>query len=186
MKAKNLTFLVATLLLVVSVFLPYILIIFTSPQYPTKSPRMYLYLYSLKGDLRDWEVVGRYIGVNVHPTLPEFDYKIVVAIVLLVALLSLIAFFKGVRWQKTVSVIMLIVGFALAVWAQYRLYQQGHNLDPKAPLRYVVKSFTPPLIGLTKVSKIRIYHLPHIGFLLYALSCFLTLYSSWFSKPKTT
>jgi copper chaperone NosL len=179
MNLRKISFLVSGILLLLSIFTPYLLIIFTSPQYPDRSPKMYLYLHSLRGDIRDWEVVGRYIGVNVHPVLPEFDYKIIVFVIVFLSLLAFMAFFKDIKWQKLASMTILVFGILLALWAQYRLYQQGHNLDPNAPLRYVVKSFTPPLLGLTRVSKIRIYHLPHLGFFLYAGATFLTIYFSW-------
>jgi len=140
---------------------------------------MYLYAHALKGDIRDWEVVGRYIGINVHPKTPEFDLKIIVAIIVILSVLTFISAFKNIKWKRTCSIILLIAGISLAGWAQFRLYQQGHNLDPNAPLRYVVKPFTPPLIGMTKVSKIRIYHLPHLGFLLFATATGLTIYAAW-------
>lgn len=66
-------------------------------------------------------------------------------------------------------------GNSLAGWAQYRLYQAVHNLDPKAPMRYAVKPFTSPLVGIVRVHKITIYHLPHVGFLLFGGAVVLTL-----------
>lgn len=179
MKVKEISFILSGILLFISNFTPYIFIIFTSPQYPDKSPKMFLYTFQLKGDKKDWDVVGRYIGINTNPKLPEIENKIILSILIVLSFILIISHFKTEKWKKTVSIILLIIGLCLAAWAQYRLYQQGHNLDPKAPLRYVVKPFTPPLIGLTKVHRIKIYHFPHLGFFLFSASCLLTLYSSW-------
>lgn len=176
---KKASFIISAILLLISIFTPYLFIVFTSPQYPDKSPKMFLYLYKLMGDIKDWEVVGRYIGINTHLNFPEFEHKILVSIILFLSALLFISQFKNEKWKKIISIFLLFSGLLLAGWAQYRLYQQGHNLDPNAPLRFVVKPFTPPLIGLTKVHRIVIYHFPHIGFFLFAASCLLAIYSSW-------
>lgn len=180
MKAKKLAFLAAGGLILLSLLVPYLYIIFTSPQYPAQSPKMYLYTYALKGDLQQWEVVGRYIGIKVPPDLPEFDNHIIVTIIVMLATMALISAFLNRKWKKVASILLIVGGIALASWAQYRLYQQGHNLDPNAPMRYVVKPFTPPLIGVSKVSKIKIYHLPHLGFLLFFVATGLSAYAAWY------
>ncbi|MCP2605131.1 hypothetical protein NLC29_03140 [Candidatus Aminicenantes bacterium AH-873-B07] len=181
MKAK-LSFIISGILIIISIFIPYILIIFSSPQYPTRSPKMFLFVHSLKGDIRDWEVVGRYIGVNVHPDFPELKYKLVAIFLFFLGLFLIFSAFRGIKWKKVASILVVVFGLLLLILVQFRLYQQGHNLDPNAPLRFVVKPFTPPVFGLTKISKIRIYHLPFIGTFLYLASSLLCVWSSWLSK----
>ena len=58
--------------------------------------------YGLKGDFEDWEIFGRYIGINVHPELPEFDLKIIVFIMLGLSLVTIGAAFRGARMRKIV------------------------------------------------------------------------------------
>lgn len=144
MRKKNMAFFLAAIFLWFSLFCPYLFVIFSSPQYPERSPKLYLYLDGLKGDLKDWEVLGRYIGVNVHPWLPEFKYKTMVFIVAGLGLFTLFCANKKIKWKRLISLIILVLGLGSAGWAQFRLYQQGHRLDPQAPLRYTVKPFTPP------------------------------------------
>ncbi len=182
MNLKRKIFLISGTALLLSIFVPYLLIIFTSPQYPTRSPKMYIYLDGLKGDTRDWNVVGRYIGIDTEPFLPEFEYNITITIIGVMTLLIFAAAYAGDRWKKYASVLLLSVGISMGGWAQYRFYQQGHDLDPTAPMRTIVKPFTPPLIGFTSVSKITIYHLPHLGFLLFGTATVLTLYVSYKRK----
>lgn len=43
MEFKRLAFLVSGVALFISLLFPYLFIIFTSPQYPTRSPKMYMY-----------------------------------------------------------------------------------------------------------------------------------------------
>lgn len=140
---------------------------------------MYMYSNGLTGDLNDWRVVGRYIGVDVEPPLPEFDHNIITYAIAFLAVVLLIAAFADDRVKKGASILLLAAGLTFAGWAQYRLYQQGHNLDPTAPMRFIVQPFTPPLFGWTTVGKIRIYHLPHVGLLLFAAATGLTLLATW-------
>lgn len=179
MKLKKVAFLIAGGLILCSLLVPYLFIVFSSPQYPTHSPKMYLYANELTGDLHQWEVVGRYIGIKVPPEYPELDSNLIAIIIAVLGVLTLTAAFTSVKWQKIVSITLIVVAISLASWAQYRLYQSGHNLDPTAPMRFVVKPFTSPLIGVVRVSKIRIYHLPHLGFLLLATAVLLAGHATW-------
>lgn len=170
-------FFAAGVLLFASVTVPYLAMIFTSPQYPDSSPVVLLYTDRLGGDVHEWQVVARYIGVKVPPDLPEFDMKIITALVVLLSLVTFAAGFMAARWKQVIVALLLVAGVALAGWAQYRLYQAGHNLDPKAPMRYAVKPFTPPLVGIVRVHKITIYHVPHAGFLFFGGAVVLTLFA---------
>lgn len=181
---RRFAFAVVGVLIGVSILFPYLGIMFTSPQYPDRSPKMFLYVYGLKGDFKDWEILGRYVGLNLYPDLPEFDGFIIVFVLAALSLLSIAAAFRGKRFRKIIPIVLAVVGLALAGWAQYRLYQQGHNLDPTAPLRFTVKPFTPPLIGVTKVSRIRIYHYPHIGGLLFFAAITLAGAAGWIKRKK--
>lgn len=140
---------------------------------------MYLYAHALKGDIQQWEVVGRYIGIKVPPEVPELDHYIIVVIIAILAAVTLASSFLNIKWKRVASIVLILGAISLAFWAQYRLYQQGHNLDPTAPMRYVVKPFTPPLIGVVKVSKIKIYHFPHLGLFLFGAATILTTYAAW-------
>ncbi|MAG14231.1 MAG: hypothetical protein CMN78_06515 [Spirochaetales bacterium] len=176
---RQIVFAVSGVLLALSLLFPYLGIIFTSPQYPDRSPKMFLYAYGLKGDFKDWEILGRYIGINIYPELPEFDSLILVIIIAILAALTIASAFLAMKWKKILPILLAVAALCFAGWAQYRLYQQGHSLDPTAPLRFTVKPFTPPLIGITKVSRIRIYHFPHVGIALYTLAIIGTAFARW-------
>ncbi len=181
---RRLAFVIAGLIIAASILFPYLGIMFTSPQYPNRSPKMFLYVYGLKGDFADWEILGRYVGLNLYPVLPEFDGYIIVLVLAVLALLCIAAALFGPRWRKYVPIVLIAVGAILLGWAQFRLYQQGHDLDPTAPLRFTVKPFTPPLIGVTKVSRIRIYHFPHVGGILFFISVSLASVAGWVKTKK--
>ncbi|MEW5815997.1 MAG: hypothetical protein AB1798_11475 [Spirochaetota bacterium] len=182
MNIKRAMFLIAGAFLIVAIFLPFLGISLKSPQYPTRNPKILLYVHSLRGDIKEWEILGRYIGINANPKLPEFDFKIFIFIFAGLAIMLGIAAFLGDRWKKAASIALIIASLIIAGWAQYKLYQQGHTLDPAAPLRTVAKPFTPPLFGITRIHKITIYHYPHLGSALLGLTIASTVYAAWLHK----
>jgi hypothetical protein len=60
-------------------------------------------------------------------------------------------------------VAVLFVYFGLfALWSfGYRLYQYGHNLDPKSAVR--VPPFMPPMFGYKKLANFEVYNYPQLG-----------------------
>lgn len=177
LKFNKVTLLISALLLLCSIFLPYLVTIFTSPQYPDRSPVVNIYLDRIGGDIHEFQVVGRYIGLKIPPQLPEFDYKIILFLITLLALVTGISAFLGQKFRRIILILLIISGIGLAALAQYRMYETGHNLDPTAPMRYAIKPFTPPVVGIVKVHRITIYHLPHVGTLLYLGAILLTAYT---------
>ncbi|HEX9186059.1 MAG TPA: hypothetical protein VGB87_03230, partial [Vicinamibacteria bacterium] len=43
----------------------------------------------------------------------------------------------------------------------YKMYQYGHNLDPKAAVR--VDPFMPPMFGYKKLANFEVYSYPQLG-----------------------
>jgi len=181
---KKIASLIAGLFLITSLLFPFVGIILTSPQYRSDPPRILLYLYKLEGDMNEWKVLGRYVGINVEPQLPEFKSKVLVYIIGFAGIMAIISAFLDKRWKKIVSILIIIVGIGCAGLAQYRLYQQGHSLDPNAPLRNVAKPFTPPLFGITRIHRITIYHFPHVGTVLIGVATVITFLSAWTVERK--
>jgi hypothetical protein len=69
----------------------------------------------------------------------------------------------------------------LVIWAQYSLYLFGHSLDPDRPLRYL-QPFTPPVIGIVTLGKIKTYHFPHLGAVLFGIAGLLVVWTAWRSR----
>jgi copper chaperone NosL len=64
----------------------------------------------------------------------------------------------------------------------YRLYQYGHNLDPRAPVH--IKPFTPLLIGVKQIANFREYSFPQTGAYLLCLSVLLIVLAGWWSRKE--
>jgi len=66
----------------------------------------------------------------------------------------------------------------------YRLYQYGHNLDPRAPMH--IKPFTPLLLGSKQIANFRESSYPELGAYLLCFSVLLIVLAGWFSRKETT
>lgn len=64
----------------------------------------------------------------------------------------------------------------------YRLYQYGHNLDPRAPMH--IKPFTPLLIGVKQIANFREYSYPQAGAYLLCAAVLLILLAGWWSRKE--
>ena len=64
----------------------------------------------------------------------------------------------------------------------YRLYEYGHNLDPKAPM--TIEPFTPLLIGVKQIANFRQASFPMLGAYLLTFSVLLIVVAGWVSRKE--
>ena len=64
----------------------------------------------------------------------------------------------------------------------YRLYEYGHNLDPKAPM--TIEPFTPLLIGVKQIANFRQASFPMLGAYLLTFSVLLIVIAGWLSRKE--
>jgi copper chaperone NosL len=64
----------------------------------------------------------------------------------------------------------------------YRLYQYGHNLDPRAPMH--ITPFTPLLLGTKQIANFRESSYPELGAILLCVSVLLILVAGWMSRKE--
>jgi len=64
----------------------------------------------------------------------------------------------------------------------YRLYQYGHNLDPRAPVH--IQPFTPQLIGVKQIANFREFSYPQLGAYLLCASVLMIVLAGWFSRKE--
>jgi len=156
--------LIAFVLLVACMPMPFWTVIMTAPTYPTRNLSMRVYSSYYEGDIAEWDVVGNLVGVKVPPPIPENIFVVIPIVLYVIAALALLSAFKPKLLKITMTTPWLLL-IALTAFTQYSLYVFGHDLDPNRPLRYV-EPFTPPVIGLKKVGTLTTYHLPHVGSLM--------------------
>ena len=146
-------FLLAALLLVISITRPYWGMVLKAPQYPGGlEVRVYVNQMTGDDDLRRDEVkeidgLNHYIGMKSLLEAAKIERSIsMVAVLLMAALLVVVAFWRArFAWLLSVPAIAFPFVFLgdLAFWLSY----YGQNLDPDAPLSSSIKPFTPPIFG---------------------------------------
>ncbi|MCB0229138.1 MAG: cytochrome C, partial [Anaerolineae bacterium] len=100
--APTVLFLLAALLLIVSVFLPYWQLTLHAPQYP-KGLTVEAYVNRLTGDVHEIDGLNHYIGMRPLDEAAPFEKSVAVLGVVVVALLVLAAVFVHSRWAALLA-----------------------------------------------------------------------------------
>ncbi len=164
--APRVLLVVAFLCLVPTYFAPLYEMTMFAPQYQD-GLRMQIYSYKLEGghggeDITEINLLNHYIGMK-HLDAQDFtEFKWLPFLIGVFGLLFLRAAVHG-KVSHLVDVTVLFVYFGLfALWSfGYRLYQYGHNLDPKSAVR--VPPFMPPMFGYKKLANFEVYNYPQLG-----------------------
>jgi hypothetical protein len=137
----------------------------TAPQYPDEALTLRIDRNGIGGDVREVETLQQYVGVRFPEAMPELDWLPAVVLALIVLLLAGAAAGGGTaaRALRIVTVVCFTAFLAgSAAIVQKRLYDVGHDRDPRAPITSV-KSFTPPIVGPAKVGNFTVWSFPHAG-----------------------
>ncbi len=137
-----------------------------APQYQD-GLRLDIYSYKLVGgsegqDVKEINLLNHYIGMKSLATEDFAEFKWLPFTIGVFGLLFLRAAVLG-KVAHLVDVTVLYVYFGLfALWSfGYKMYQYGHNLDPKAAVR--VPPFMPPMFGFKQLANFEVYSYPQLG-----------------------
>ena len=137
----------------------------SAPQYPDETLHLQVSRTGIGGDVHEVETLQQYIGVRFPTELPELVWA-ERAIAALAGLLFFAALTRSTLIGRTYRACCALALFAFlllsAAAVQARLYDLGHNRDPRAPIR-AVHDFTPPLVGPVKVGNFTVWSFPHVG-----------------------
>lgn len=164
-----------------------------APQYPN-GLSMDIYSYQLLGgnegnDIQEINTLNHYIGMHTITRQELRDLDWIPFALVAMALLSLRAALLGnVRTLIDLSMIagyVLAVAFGRFVWM---LWDFGHHLDPKAPVK--VEPFMPVVLGEKQIANFLTHSMPQFGSVLMGLfTCGvwgLTLYSLYVGRRAAT
>ena len=158
--------LVALLCLVPTYLTPLYNMTMFAPQYQ-EGLRLDIYSYKLQGgndnqDVKEINVLNHYIGMKDLVTEDFTEFKWLPFVIGILGLLFLRTAVLG-KASHLVDVTVLYLYFGLfALWSfAYKMYQYGHQLDPKAAVR--VDPFMPPLFGYKKLANFEVYSYPELG-----------------------
>lgn len=177
----TLLFMVAALLLVVSIFLPYWSMTLHAPQYP-KGLTIDLYVNQVEGDAKEIDGLNHYIGMPKMEEAAAFERSFAVIAVTALAFLLVAAVFVRNWWAALLA--LPVIGYPLIFLADlfYWLYTFGHNLDPKAPLSSSIKPFTPAVLGTGMVGQFETTASLEIGWWLAAAASLVLIVGLYFHR----
>lgn len=149
----SLLWLLAAVLLGVSISVPYWGLVLHAPQYPG-GLEVRLFVNYLTGDedprrdeVREIDGLNHYIGMKSLVEAAKVERSIALpGVIVMIGALAIVAVLRRRRlWLFTIPVIAFPAVYLgdLAFWLNY----YGQNLDPYAPLSSAISPFTPPLIG---------------------------------------
>jgi len=171
----------ATLLLMVSMFLPYWSMTMLAPQYP-KGLKVEVYVNHLEGDMREIDELNHYLGM---PTLDEggrLERSISIISIVALGLLLMAGVFVHNQWAGLLA--LPVIGYPLVFLADlwFILYRYGHSIDPTSALGGAIDPFTPPLWGKGQVGQFGTVANFELGFYLAIASVFIVLLGLWFHR----
>lgn len=151
--ASPVLYIVAGIILLISISYPYWGMVLLAPQYPG-GLEMRVFVNYMTGDddpqldeVHEIDGLNHYIGMKSLYEAANFERSIAIpALLIMVALLVVAALWnKRWTWILTVPTISFPAVFLgdLAFWMNH----YGQNLDPYAPLSSAIKPFTPPVLG---------------------------------------
>ena len=187
--------------MLVGVILPLALFIFPlwnitleAPQYPIPLG-MDIYINDFADanphDIKNINLMNHYVGMKYIPeSIPEF--KIFPAVIILMVLIGLIIGFKAnYKWYLVWFIVMCVLGAA----GMYDFYlwehDYGHNLDPKAIMKFTnpdgtVMGFQPPLFGSKDILNFRANSYPQLGAYFLAIGMGLSFLAYFMGKKEKT
>lgn len=181
-------------LLVGGIFLyPIWFIKLDAPQFPEGGLVMYIWVNKITGytehTLDNINILNHYIGMKkIEPdSIPEL--KIIPVVLMVIAALALLVAGLKKRSLMIVWVALFILAGVVGIYDFYTwLYDYGHNLDPRAPIKVPGMSYQPPLLGVKWLLNFRAVSLPYTGSLFAALSILAGIvaivYDYFFHKKK--
>ena len=137
----------------------------SAPQYPDETLHLKVVWTGIAGDVHEVSALQQYIGVRFPTDLPELSWagRCIAGLSLLLLIAAATGSGGVGRAYRAVCALMFLAFLvAAAGGVQARLYQVGHDRDPRAPLRSI-RNFTPPLIGSIKVGNFTVWSYPHAG-----------------------
>ena len=154
-----------------------------APQYPTPLG-MYIYINDFADanphDIKNINLMNHYVGMKYIPdAIPEFKiFPIGIAITTVIGLL--IGWKFNHRWYLYWFLMMVAVSTAGLIDFYLWEYNYGHDLDPKAIMKFTnpdgsVMGFQPPFFGSKDILNFRAHSYPQLGAYSLALGMALSL-----------
>ncbi len=179
---------VASLLLLITYYVPLWQILLWAPQYP-EGLTMKIWTNDLSGEVAIINGLNHYIGMK-HISVemfPEFQF-----IGILIGFLMVVGLAAAVFGSPRILFFFTFLSYVYAVAAMWDFwrwgYDYGHNLDPNAAIKVPDMSYQPPLIGYKNLLNFTSYSGPDTGAWIIIGVCLLATVIWWweFFKSRKT
>lgn len=149
-------FVIARVLLLVSIFFPYWHMELDAPQYPN-GLFLTAYVNNLTGDVKEIDGLNHYIGMRPLLDAAQFERAASVWMIIAMVLLVELAAIVHTRWAVLLAIpaITFPIGFIADLYYWMRTF--GLNLDPEAPLSTSIKPFVPTVLGEGGIGQFKTY-----------------------------
>lgn len=149
-------FVIARVLLLVSIFFPYWHMELDAPQYPN-GLFLTAYVNNMTGDVKEIDGLNHYIGMRPLLDAAQFERAASVWMIIAMVLLVELAAIVHTRWAVLLAIpaITFPIGFIADLYYWMRTF--GLNLDPEAPLSTSIKPFVPTVLGEGGIGQFKTY-----------------------------
>jgi hypothetical protein len=148
--------------------------------------KMYIYVDKIGGDeeegdiLQNINILNHYVGMKyIKPdSIPELVYFPYIAYAMI--FLGIIAIAVNRMWYYFSWAGIMSILSALGIYDFYLwMYDYGHDLDPKAPIKVPGQSYMPPLFGEQDLLNFYVTSYPQLGTIGMALCVILAFLPGW-------
>ena len=172
---------VAVLILLISIFMPYWEITLHAPQYPGGLVAK-LYVNRASGDVRELDGLNHYIGMKPLGEAAPLERSLSVFIIVGIVLLAIGAIYVHSPIALFLSIPAILYPVFFLGDLYFWLWNFGMNLDKRAPLSGAIKPFVPPLLGEGKIGQFRTVASWEIGLYLSIVASVLILVGLYFHR----
>lgn len=157
--------LVARIMLLVSLFLPYWHMELQAPQYPS-GLHMTAHLNHLSGDVAEIDGLNHYIGMRSLYEAADIERRVGVFVMIgFVVLLELATYIHN-RWAALLVLPVILFPVVFLIDLQLWMRHFGLNLDPDAPLSSAIEPFVPTAMGKGGIGQFVTIATPGAGLIL--------------------
>jgi copper chaperone NosL len=179
--APGFILLIARVLLLISLFVPFWHMELVAPQYP-ENLHLTAYVNHLAGDVAEINSLNHYIGMRPLEEAASVERTIGVYIMILFVIMLELASFIHSRWA--VLLVLPVLTFPLVFLADLYFWMShfGMNLDPDAPLSNSIEPFTPPILGSGFIGQFETIATAGPGLILASIASVLMIVALFFHR----
>lgn len=174
-------FMIARVLLLVSIFYPYWHMELEAPQYPN-GLFLTAYVNHLTGDVREIDGLNHYIGMRPLGEAAAFERTASVWMIIAMFLLVEGAAFIHSKWAVLLAIPAITFPGGFVADLYYWMRSFGLNLDPSAPLSSSIKPFVPTVVGEGGIGQFKTFAELGTGYWLAVACAGLTILGFYFHR----